>query len=100
MSLNYAERMAVLMENAAVRLMKPHLAKGETSVSVEMKLTHAVPSFSARLRAVASYAGVSGRIHRFTINVFDESGLIGSADHTRAVVIERRLVALERGRAA
>ena len=38
---------------------------------------------------VATYAGVAGRLHRFRINVFDESGLIGSAEHTRAVMNER-----------
>ena len=49
--------------------------------------------------AVATYAGVAGRLHRFRINVFDESGLIGSAEHTRAVTTERRLLAKRRRRA-
>ena len=87
-------RMIELMELAAARLMKPHLRDAESSVSMAMKVTHvASTTVGGTLRAVAAYAGVSGRLHRFRINVFDESGLIGSAEHTRAVVIERRLLA-------
>jgi fluoroacetyl-CoA thioesterase len=93
-------QMVELMELAAARLMKTHLAEGETSVSIEMKVTHVAPNAGGgTLRAVAAYGGVCGRLHRFKINVFDESGLIGSAEHTRAVVVERRLLALARRRA-
>jgi fluoroacetyl-CoA thioesterase len=93
-------RMIELMELAALRLMKPHLRDGESSVSIEMKMTHAAPTtVGGVMRAVAAYDGVFGRMHRFRINVFDESGLIGSAKHTRAVVIERRVVASARRRA-
>ena len=79
-------RMIELMELAAARLMKPHLRDAESSVSMEMKVTHiASTTVGGTLRAVAAYAGVAGRLHRFKVNVFDESGLIGSAEHTRAV---------------
>jgi len=92
--------MIELMELAAARLMKQNLGDGESSVSIETKVTHvATITVGGYLRAVASPAGVAGRLHRFKINVFDESGLIGSAEHTRAVVIERRLLAMERRRA-
>lgn len=93
-------RMVELMELAALRLMKSRLHAGESSVSIEMNVTHAAPTIAGgTLRAVAAYEGTSGRLHRFAINVFDESGLIGSARHTRAVVVERRVVALARRRA-
>jgi len=90
-------RMIELMELAAIRLMRTHLADGESSVSTGMKVTHVAPaSAGGALRAVAAYQGIVGRLHRFTINVFDESGLIGSAEHTRAVVTEPGLLALAR----
>jgi predicted thioesterase len=57
------------------------------------------PQGGSTMRAVASYNGISGRLHRFKINAFDESGLIGAAEHTRAVVIERRLMSIARERA-
>lgn len=93
-------RMIELMELAAVRLMKSHQRDGESSVSIAMKVTHAASTtVGGTLRAVAAYDGISGRLHRFKINVFDESGLIGSAEHTRAVVIERRLSVVTQRRA-
>jgi predicted thioesterase len=93
-------RMIELMEIAASRLMKPHLGEGESSVAVAMNVTYAAQSLrqpgGSTMRAVASYNGITGRLHRFKINAFDESGLIGTAEHTRAVVIERRLTSVAR----
>jgi predicted thioesterase len=97
-------RMIELMEIAAARLMKSRLHDGEASVPVAMNVTYAAHSLrhsngGATMRAVASYHGISGRLHRFKINAFDESGLIGSAEHTRAVVVERRLMSIAHQRA-
>ena len=83
-------RMIELMEIAAARLMKSHLRDGESSVAVAMNVTYAAaslrhPNGGSTLRAVATHSGISGRLHRFKINAFDESGLIGTAEHTRAV---------------
>jgi fluoroacetyl-CoA thioesterase len=90
-------RMTELMELAASRLMKQNLRVGQSSVGIAMNVTHAAhANVSGTVRAVAAYSGVSGRLHRFDINVFDESGLIGSAKHTRAVVVERRSLAVAR----
>jgi fluoroacetyl-CoA thioesterase len=91
--------MVDLMETAAARLMKSHLAAGETSIAVAMNVTYIAASVrhhqsGSSMRAVASYSGTSGKLHRFRINAFDESGLIGTAEHTRVVVVERRLATL------
>ncbi len=97
-------RLCVLMELAAARLMQPRLRAAESSVAIEMNVTHrAWPARSsgpaAGARAVATCREVRGRLHRFTVNVFDDSGLIASAEHTRAVVVERQLVGMARRRA-
>jgi predicted thioesterase len=81
--------------------MKPHLRDGESSVAVAMNVTYAAqslrhPGGGSTMRAVASYNGISGRLHRFKINAFDETGLIGTAEHTRAVAAERRLTSVAR----
>jgi len=48
-------RMIELMELAAALLMKPHLSDAETSVSIEMKVTHvASTTVGGTLRAVAT----------------------------------------------
>jgi len=97
-------RMIELMKIAAARLMKPRLQDGETSVAIATNVTYAAhglrqPNRGSTMRAVAAYKGISGRLHRFTINAFDESGLIGAAEHTRAVVVERQLTGVSRQRA-
>lgn len=92
-------RMIELMELAAARLMKPHLRDGEASVAIAMNVTHvARTAMEGHVRVVATPESISGRMHRFTIHAFDESGLIGSAEHTRAVVVEKRLLAMARRR--
>ena len=90
-------RLIELMELAASRLMKSRLQEAETSVGVALNVTYAAHSAArGTVRAVATGAGVSGRLHRFNIHVFDESGLIASAEHTRAVIVERKLSAVAR----
>jgi predicted thioesterase len=84
-----ASRMVELMEVAASRLMQQYLAEGQMSVGIETNDTHRATSpVRGVVRAVATYTGFAGRVHRFTITVFDESGLIGSGDHTRIVASE------------
>ena len=92
-------RVSQLMEHAAAKLMRPLLRDGESSVALSMNLTHAVTGpVSGNLRAVATKREVSGREHRFLVHVFDESGLVASAEHSRAVVAGRRLEGLARRR--
>ena len=98
-SLSTSARLTALMELAAARLIQPHLADGQSTVSVEMDVTHPVPSVQGDLRAVASYLGMNGRLHHFRVHAFDETGLVGSAEHTRAVVVPKRLLAGARRRA-
>jgi predicted thioesterase len=93
-----ASRLAEVMELAAARLMRPNLDAGQTSVAVSTDLHH-VARASGTLRAVATYEGMSRRLHHFNVNVFDASGLVASGRHTRAVVVESRLLAIARRRA-
>lgn len=94
-------RIAQLMEQAAARLLRPRLEEGETSLALSMNLTHAVTGpISGNLRAVATYQGESGREHRFLVHVFDESGLVASAEHSRAIVGGRGVAAFARKRPA
>jgi predicted thioesterase len=93
-------RLTALMELAAARLMKQGMNDGETSVALSFNLTHVAPlPASGSLRAVATHAGSAGRIHHFVVNVFGESGLVASAEYSRAVVAGRRLEGPARRRA-
>jgi predicted thioesterase len=42
---------------------------------------------------VATYLGADGKLARFRVEAFDEAGLIGDGEHTRAVVATERLIA-------
>ena len=87
-------RMIALMELAAARLMKPLLETSQLSVGVSVHVRHtAATPVGCRVRAVATYLGPDGKRSRFRVEAFDEAGLIGDGEHTRAVVATERLVA-------
>src|SRR5262245_52785790 len=84
-----------LVERAAARLMRRDLLPGQGSASVALNVTHAARTdtpfahWSVTVRRIA----MRGRLWDFRVEVFDDSGLIASAEHTRAVVVERRFLA-------
>jgi len=86
-------RMVALMEIAAARLMRPLLKDGELSVGVSIQVSHgAATPVGYRVRAVATYQGLEGKLHRFQVEAFDDAGPIGSGEHVRAIVSTERLV--------
>ena len=86
-------RMIALMEIAAARVMRPLLREGELSVGVSVNVSHgAATPVGCRVRAVATSLGMEGKLHRFRVEAFDESGPIGSGEHFRAIVSTARLV--------
>jgi predicted thioesterase len=86
-------RMVALMEIAAARLMRPLLKHGELSVGVSIQISHgAATPVGCRVRAIASYLGLEGKLHRFKVEAFDEAGPIGSGEHHRAIVSTERLL--------
>lgn len=92
-------RMVALMEVAAARLMRPLLKEGELSVGVQISVSHgAATPVGCRVRAVATYLGLDGKLHRFEVKAFDEAGPIGSGEHLRAIVSTERLVSGARRR--
>lgn len=86
-------RMVALMEIAAARVLRALLREGELSVGVSIDVKHgAATPVGGRVRAVATYQGQEGKLHRFKVEAFDEAGPIGSGDHLRAIVDTERLV--------
>jgi predicted thioesterase len=104
-----ASRITTLMELAAARLVQQELHGARASIGIELNITHASPALASGdirgriVRAVARYrglpAGAANRMHHVAIDAFDESGLIASAEHTRAIVDDRRAKAVARRRA-
>ncbi|HTS82576.1 MAG TPA: thioesterase [Myxococcaceae bacterium] len=86
-------RMVALMEIAAARVLRPLLKEGELSVGVSIEVGHgAATPVGCPVRAVATYLGPEGKLHRFKVEAFDEGGSIGSGRHLRAIVSAERLV--------
>ena len=87
-------RMIALMELAAARAMRPLLRRGELSVGVEIEVRHcAATPVGGTVRAVATYLGPDGKMHRFKLEAFDDAGPIGAGTHLRAIVTTERIVA-------
>ena len=87
-------RMIALMEVAAARAMRPLLGDGQLSVGVSLSVRHAAATpVGARVRAVASLQSRDAKLSHFRIQAFDDAGLIGEGEHTRAVIDTSRLLA-------
>lgn len=93
-------RMVALMEMAAARILRPHLAPGELSVGVSIDVRHsAATPPGAAVTATATFIRKEGKLFFFEISASDEGGEIGKGTHRRAVVASERLVAGAKARA-
>lgn len=86
-------RLIALMELAAARAMHSSLQPGQLSVGVGLTVKHtAATPVGCTVRAVATYLRAEGKLLRFKVEAFDEAGLIGDGEHTRAVIDTERLL--------
>jgi predicted thioesterase len=86
-------RMIALMEVAAARAMRPLLGGGQLSVGVGLNVRHtAATPVGGRVRAVATYLRTEAKLMHFNVQAFDDAGLIGEGEHTRAVIDTARLL--------
>ena len=87
-------KMIALMELAAAKVLRPLLKEGELSVGVVVNVKHLAATLKGgHARAVATYAGPEGKMHRFRVEAFDDGGLIGEGEHVRAIISTERLMA-------
>lgn len=86
-------RLIALMELAAARAMHRSLQPGQLSVGVGLNVRHtAATPVGCTVRAVATYLRAEGKLLCFKVEAFDEAGLIGDGEHTRAVIDTERLL--------
>jgi fluoroacetyl-CoA thioesterase len=76
-----------MMELAAIDATRSYLEAGEGSVgmSIEVQHTAATPP-GHRVRAEAQLTKAEGRRLEFSVSAFDETELIGTGTHRRAVI--------------
>jgi|SRR5581483_3786023 len=75
-----------LMELAAARAMERMLVHGEHSIGMALELKALRRSAGEPVLAAATFLGRDGNRYRFSVEAFDEAGLIGQGEHTRAIV--------------
>lgn len=81
----YATPMVVaLMEKAAAALVQPYLDEGITTVGTRIAIDHlsATPQ-DAQVYAVATLTALHGRKFDFSVEAYDNGGLIAKGEHTR-----------------
>ena len=96
-------RMIALMEIAAARVLHSCLAPGQLSVGVSVEVTHSAPTpRGTKVKAIARYLGLEGKLYDFEVIAFDGGGEIGRARHKRAIVDGERIqnTAMRRNAAA
>jgi predicted thioesterase len=83
-----------LMENAAWRLVQPHLNDGETTVGTLVNVRHlAATPVGERVVATAELVEIDGRRLVFHVSARDDNQLIGEGSHERARVLLDRFLA-------
>lgn len=79
--------MVALMEGAACESIAPCLAAGESSVGINMNVSHtSATPVGMNVRAESVVTAVDGRKVTFEITAFDKAGQIGHAVHERFII--------------
>ena len=79
--------MIMVMENAALNAMKPHLASGEIALGTRVDVRHLAATPVGRLvTGEAEIVKVDGRRVEFTIRAVDGAELIGTGTHERMII--------------
>lgn len=76
-----------LMENASSKLIQPYLADGITTVGVKIDIEHISPTVQGVIvEAKSRLERIEGRKHIFTVEAYDNVGLIAKGTHERVSV--------------
>ena len=79
--------MVLFIEETCRRMVEPHLAAGESTVGVSLKVRHLAPTpMGQMVRCRSEVAGVEGVVITFRAEVWDPTEKIGEAEHKRAVI--------------
>ncbi|OCL81950.1 thioesterase family protein [Arcobacter porcinus] len=86
-------RMVALMECSAAKMMIPLLSEDELSVGVGVDIKHLAATLENDIAiSTATFIGMEGKLYKFSIEVVDSGGVIGTGFHTRAIVNNDRLI--------
>jgi predicted thioesterase len=79
------------IEGCAAESVKPYLEPGQTTVGVEISVTHeAATPKGMKVRFETELTEVQGKSLTFTVTVYDEAGIIGRGTHKRVIVTKEK----------
>lgn len=85
--------MVALMEGAACEAIAEALPDDKTSVGIELSIQHtSATPVGMEVSATAEVTAVDGNIVTFSLTASDESGVIGSGVHKRAIISTQRFL--------
>jgi len=85
--------MIALMEKAAMGAVASYLDEGMGTVGSMVNITHIKPSpVGARIKCSARLEEIEGRRLLFSVEAWDETGLIGSGKHERYIIDEKKFM--------
>lgn len=85
--------LSAVMEEAACAAVQSGLQEGETTVGGSITVVHKAPTLEGRtVTAEAIVTATEGKKITFTVAVRDPSGEIGTADHVRFIVNEKKFM--------
>lgn len=91
--------LVALMEKAACAALEGAFEEGISTVGARIDVEHlAATPLGMRVRAEATLTAQEGRVYDFSIEAYDEAGLIGRATHRRVAVKSARFVEKAEGR--
>ena len=94
--------MVLFIEEICRKMVEPHLAAGESTVGVSLKVRHLAPTpMGQTVRCRAEVVAVEAGVITFRADVWDQAEKIGEAEHKRAVIdVDRFLRRVEAKAAA
>jgi predicted thioesterase len=79
--------MALFVERTCRDLVEPHLAEGQTTVGVELRVRHLSPTpLGSTVRLQVQVVAVDGESIDFVAKLWDEQDPVGEVEHRRRVV--------------
>jgi predicted thioesterase len=92
--------MIALMESAACECLAKCMGPGQTTVGASVNVSHvAAAPIGSTVTAKATGKSVEGRKLMFDVEAWDDSGIIGSGTHGRAIIDIERFMAKAASRA-
>lgn len=86
-------RMVSLMETAALEMMAPHLAPGQSSVGTSINIQHlAATPIGMQVRIRAELLSIEGRRALFKVEAWDEVEKVAEGEHGRYIINVDRFI--------